>query len=79
MAYDQDDNAKPKNFRHDNEDNHSMGEEVDRDHWLPELEELGDMIASFNKESNHSTLNDKNFPSLNCIKLSNCWCALCFY
>ena len=61
MAEDQDYNANPKKFRHDDEDNCSTGEEVDGDHWLPELEEIGGMLASFNKELNNPMLNDKNF------------------
>ena len=61
MDEDQDNNTNPKKFRHNDEDNCSMGEEVDWDHWLPELEELGGMIASFNKELNDPMLNGKNF------------------
>ena len=60
MAKDEDDNSNAKKFRYDNEESYSMVKNDD-DIWLPELEELGGVIASFNKELNNPMLNDKNF------------------
>ena len=49
MPEDENDNVRAKKFRHPNEESCTMGKKHDAI-LLPELEELGGIIASFNKE-----------------------------